>query len=374
MIGGEPPFDLLRRDRRALRRRRHAGRTPRRRARRRRRSGERRARRLAGLVAALALLGAGALRAQDSPHGDLAIACQECHTTASWVPVERDIAVQARVGRAIPLVGMHAVAACAECHTSKVFSRVATACQDCHTDAHAGELGVACSDCHDPRRWDSRDDLYRAHDKTLFPLHGGHARVDCEACHGGQPPEQYKLTPTDCIACHRADFQGATDRRRTADSRSTCQQCHLGVPDDWRAAAFNHSARFPLAGAHAGVACADCHRNGYRGTAGGLLLLPSRRLRGDPRSQPRRRRASRPPARAATAPRPGSRRASTTPRPASRSRARTATIACADCHTQRLHRHAGRLLLLPPRRLRRARASRTTPRPATRPPARTATR
>jgi len=220
---------------------------------------------VAGLLVGLALLAAGAVRAQESPHGDLAIACQECHTTASWTPVGRDIPFRHEtVG--YRLEGMHAVAACAECHTSRVFSRVATACQDCHTDAHAGELGIACSDCHDPRRWDSRAELYRDHDKTLFPLVAGHARVDCEACHGNQPPNQYAATSTECIACHRADFQGATAPPHGGFS-TDCRRCHVGVPDRWRASAFVHTARFPLAGAHSAVDCADCHRGGYQGTA-----------------------------------------------------------------------------------------------------------
>ena len=264
MVGGEPPFDLLRRiglrfggdDAQAAPppAARGAGSA----------GPVRRGAAIAGLLAGLGLLAAGAVRAQESPHGELAIACEECHTTANWVPVRRDIPFR-HESTGYPLLGMHGAAACAECHTSPVFSRVATACQDCHTDAHAGELGNACSNCHDPRRWDNRDDLYRAHDKTLFPLHGGHARIDCEACHGNQPPNQYKLTPTDCIACHRADYQGATSPPHGGFSLA-CQQCHIGIPDDWRAAAFSHTSSFPLAGAHAAAACADCHRNGYRGT------------------------------------------------------------------------------------------------------------
>ncbi|MFN7942612.1 MAG: NAD(P)-binding domain-containing protein [Thermoanaerobaculia bacterium] len=271
MIGGDPPFDLLRRL--GLR---FGGETPAESAGaapapHSSAAGPRRVT-VAGLalaaLAAFAVLGLGApapLAAQENPHGKLAIACEQCHTTGGWTPVRRDIPFR-HAATGYPLVGMHAVAACRECHLDLVFSRVATACQDCHGDPHLGRLGLACQDCHDPRRWEARDDLYRAHSRTLFPLVGGHARVDCEACHGRQAPEEYVLTPTDCYTCHRVDFQSATQPPHGGFS-THCQQCHLGAPDSWQGARFQHTGRFPLVGAHAGVACVDCHRSGYRGVA-----------------------------------------------------------------------------------------------------------
>jgi thioredoxin reductase/Pyruvate/2-oxoacid:ferredoxin oxidoreductase delta subunit len=258
MIGGDPPFDLLRRCGVRFGGDPSADATP--------PPAAGRARggvAAGGLALLLALGGALPAAAQKSPHGDLAIPCTQCHTTEKWTPLARDIPFRHEsVG--YPLIGLHAVAACGECHRGPVFSRVATACADCHQDPHAGELGLACADCHDPRRWDARDDLYRAHDRTLFPLFGGHARVDCDACHAGQSPAQYRQTPTECFDCHRADYTGATDPPHGGFSRD-CRQCHVGIPEGWRAAIFTHTARFPLSGSHAAVDCVDCHRGGYTG-------------------------------------------------------------------------------------------------------------
>jgi thioredoxin reductase/Pyruvate/2-oxoacid:ferredoxin oxidoreductase delta subunit len=253
LIGGEPPFELLRRCGLAF-----GG----------DREGEGGERRRGGIAAALLLAGllaSGAPAvAQQSPHGDLAITCDQCHTTAGWV-VTRDAPFR-HESTGFRLEGMHAVAACTECHREKVFSRVATACSDCHRDPHLGELGLACSDCHDTRRWDPRSEFFSQHSRTVFPLLGGHARVDCEACHGGQPPEQFALTPTDCVACHRADFAAATDPSHEGFP-TDCRQCHSGVAVNWNAPGFAHTALFPLAGAHAGLACADCHTAGTRARA-----------------------------------------------------------------------------------------------------------
>ncbi len=257
LIGGEPPFDLLRgiglafggdapADPAAPRRSRAAA--------------------VAMLTLALAggLSGAAPARAQESPHGNLTMACDDCHTTADWSRVGRD-ARFSHASTGFPLTGAHAVAACAECHRSPVFSQVGTACQDCHRDVHAGELGAVCVNCHDTRRWDPRSDLYHAHDRTLFPLLAAHARVDCEACHGGQPPTEYSRTPIDCYACHRAAFQAATSPPHSGFS-TDCKQCHIGLTDDWHRTTFQHSARFPLTGAHGALACEECHRQGYQGT------------------------------------------------------------------------------------------------------------
>jgi thioredoxin reductase/ferredoxin len=253
LIGGDPPFDLLRRCGLAFGADEPAGgAAP---------AGGRRAALAGALLAAILATGAAA---QESPHGALALACDQCHTTAGW-EVGRDIPFR-HESTGFRLEGMHAVAACAECHREPVFSHVATACQDCHRDEHRGELGLACSSCHDTRRWDVRTELFQAHSKTLFPLFAAHARVDCEACHGGQPPEQFRSTPTDCFACHEADYRAATMPSHSGFT-TNCRQCHTGLAEGWTAPGFQHTASFPLSGAHAGLSCADCHRSGTQATA-----------------------------------------------------------------------------------------------------------
>ncbi len=257
LIGGDPPFDLLRGIGLAFGGEdRSAGAPP----------GKPRTAAVAMLALGLlwGALGARPLGAQQNPHGDLAVACDQCHTTEDWTKVGRDIPFR-HDATGFPLAGMHAVAACAECHRSPVFAHVGTACQDCHQDVHAGELGSVCANCHDTRRWDVRADLYHAHNQTIFPLLAAHARVDCEACHGGQPPTEYSRTPIDCYACHRASYEAATSPPHDGFS-TDCRQCHIGVTDDWHRTTFQHTARFPLTGAHGALGCEDCHRQGYTGT------------------------------------------------------------------------------------------------------------
>jgi len=195
---------------------------------------------------------------QQSPHGEIAYACSECHDTESWKLVEKGRQFR-HEETGYPLSGAHARAACTLCHQTKVFSQVATACQDCHRDAHAGELGQACADCHDTQRWDIRTAFRERHMGTLFPLLGGHARVDCEACHSAAPPRQFTLVPTDCVACHTADYRAATTPAHSG-TPVACQTCHNGASETWTRTNFSHPARFPLSGAHASLACADCHK------------------------------------------------------------------------------------------------------------------
>jgi hypothetical protein len=213
---------------------------------------------------AFALEAAPSLADPTSPHGDLPLACDRCHSESDW-----------RVGREFPfrhdstgydLTGAHAVAACSECHASPIFSRVGIACADCHRDPHQGELGLDCGACHGTRRWESRSEMSRNHSRTLFPLFGGHARIDCEACHADPAPRQFALTPTDCIACHRADYEAAASPPHRAYPLD-CRPCHGSIAEGWRAPGFSHPDRFPLTGDHGGLSCEQCHARGYAGTS-----------------------------------------------------------------------------------------------------------
>ena len=91
-------------------------------------------------------------RAQvTSPHGNLNIACENCHTFTSWRPM-RAVPEFNHDKTKYPLRGMHVNVTCMQCHTSLVFSNVGTRCADCHADLHRGQFGATCEQCHtDPR-------------------------------------------------------------------------------------------------------------------------------------------------------------------------------------------------------------------------------
>jgi hypothetical protein len=82
-------------------------------------------------------------------------------------------------------------------------------------------------------------------------------------CHGGL---NYANTATDCVGCHRADYNSpATLPNHAQVGFSTdCATCHTTV--SWTAPYDHNRTRFPLTGAHRSVDCQSCHGDGvYQG-------------------------------------------------------------------------------------------------------------
>jgi hypothetical protein len=226
---------------------------------------------LAAFVAVLVIVPVLVLRGQstsDEPHGDLQLDCAECHNPEKWVPVDRPPTFR-HATTGFVLESAHAKVSCRGCHRTLVFNRVGTACADCHKDSHRGEMGFQCESCHTPTTWTNQREMFRAHDRTRFPLLAAHSRLDCQACHRSQNPYQYKNTPAECGNCHLETWQQTTDppHEQSGFSRR-CEDCHDITSTTWRGARFSHPASFPLSGGHAGVACASCHVGGvYAGTS-----------------------------------------------------------------------------------------------------------
>lgn len=205
---------------------------------------------------------------QDTHKGRLGTNCASCHNTGGW----RE-AIRAGSGKgfdhsrtAYPLQGRHASVSCEKCHAPGQPLRVKhDRCTDCHKDAHAGlpartaEAG-RCERCHDvngfrPARFGPDD-----HAKTAYPLAGAHLAVACDACHkptgtrGVAIP--LRLGASRCTDCHRDPHEGQVARYL---AKGGCEACH--TVDSWRQVKFDHAqTRYPLAGSHARVACAKCHR------------------------------------------------------------------------------------------------------------------
>jgi hypothetical protein len=225
---------------------------------------------LAAALALLALAPAAAARAQspDEPHGDLQIDCAECHNPERWVPVDKPPTFRHET-TGFALQSAHGRVSCRSCHTTLVFNRVGTACADCHKDAHRGEMGFQCDSCHTPTTWTNQREMFRFHDRTRFPLFASHSRLDCTACHRSQQPYQYKTTPAECGNCHLSTWEQTANPPHVQSGFSRrCEDCHNVTSPTWRSANFSHPASFPLAGGHAGLACARCHAGGvYQGTS-----------------------------------------------------------------------------------------------------------
>jgi hypothetical protein len=180
------------------------------------------------------------------------IECKQCHTEhqgreTDITGLEADLFNHEFTD--FPLTDAHAEQTCSACHSDDVpFRETASTCVGCHEadDAHDGALGSECESCHVPSAW--RDASFD-HDTTEFPLQGVHADTSCASCHSNQT---YVDTPMTCISCHKADDVHDGSRGES------CGDCHSS--SNWNAE-FDHLAEtgFALEGAHADLACANCH-------------------------------------------------------------------------------------------------------------------
>ena len=194
-----------------------------------------------------------------SPHGPLAIPCENCHNAASWRPI-RAVPEFDHNKTKYPLRGMHEKVQCVQCHVKPIFTNVGKNCQDCHSDIHQRKMGTNCAQCHTVQGWNIAVQQVKDH-QNRFPLLGAHAAVQCEDCHKSAAVGQYQGLSTACNSCHLRDFQQAKSPDHVAGQfPQTCDSCHSF--DSWLGATVNHSAppiSFPLTNGHANVPCLNCH-------------------------------------------------------------------------------------------------------------------
>jgi hypothetical protein len=181
--------------------------------------------------------------------------CQRCHSVNDWQSWDRKM-FDHKLAR-FPLTGKHVDVTCEKCHTGTPptwkpleFST----CESCHKDPHQGQFKPKpCTACHDTKGWTSAADKMRSNHPGLS-LANGHRSVDCKECHdrgNNKPPSKGKT----CVGCHR--------QVHVAKFGTDCKDCHasikwVGLPEDTGRA--NHGkTRYPLAGKHGDVACAECH-------------------------------------------------------------------------------------------------------------------
>jgi len=207
---------------------------------------------------------------QDAHGGELGVDCETCHDTNSWESQQR--ALDAHDRSLFPLFASHTGLDCASCHEGQrpfEYVTTPTECSGCHLgtfretanpDHVQAGFGTDCLSCHrrSSMAWDQAVFLH----PPTFPLRGAHAAISCETCHANG----FSSLPRECVACHRQDFQSATNPNHAAGGFSTeCQICH--TENGWIPATFRHElTAFPLRGAHGGLDCSACHARGYAGT------------------------------------------------------------------------------------------------------------
>jgi hypothetical protein len=224
---------------------------------------------LVWLLCGIVLPGFGQGRNQTvsrSPHGNLSIPCQNCHTSVGWKPI-RAAPEFDHDKTSFPLRGLHQGVSCTQCHAKPVFSNTGTHCADCHADIHRRQMGADCAQCHTVKGWNILLQTVREHDNR-FPLVGGHAGLDCADCHKSEAVGQFQGLSIQCYSCHQSTFQQTTAPNHVASGFPTqCEQCH--TINTWLGATFDHLkyTGFALTGMHATLDCVACHVGGkYKGT------------------------------------------------------------------------------------------------------------
>lgn len=183
------------------------------------------------------------------------------------------------------IVELQGATGCVQCHSGEGRD-LADSCAACHEEIGAqlesGEglhgalesrLGRTCGQCHIEHVGDElplvgahafglagvRDrDAYDHHHVAGFDLTGRHDELACRECH--RHADDVTLAPgsrrflgltTECTSCH--------EDPHVREFGGDCASCHGQEHRFDVVAEFDHDARFPLTGAHAGVGCTQCH-------------------------------------------------------------------------------------------------------------------
>jgi hypothetical protein len=150
---------------------------------------------------------------ESDPHQNTLGDCGSCHGETSWTQSLRF----EHEFTEFPLVGMHRIAVCDQCHSSRKFDDAATECAACHDDTHDEVFAEQCQSCHNPGGWEFWDFDHSA--QTTFTLSGSHEGLICASCHS-KKTGLAQNTAKECVACHLGD-----DKHR-GEFGSECQQCH----------------------------------------------------------------------------------------------------------------------------------------------------
>lgn len=112
--------------------------------------------------------------------------CEYCHVVDNWKTVN----TFNHDATDYKLLGKHIKVLCKDCHKEttpeyKIYFVTTSECLTCHKDIHMGQFADngnnnKCESCHNFDSW--RPVLFN-HEKTKFPLEGGHKNVVCIQCH-----------------------------------------------------------------------------------------------------------------------------------------------------------------------------------------------
>ncbi len=139
-------------------------------------------------------------RKDDVHNGQEGKVCDKCHNEKAWgdeVFFDHDLT-------RFPLIGLHAVTPCEECHLGATFRETALDCVTCHKadDEHEEKLGPFCGGCHNPNAWSLWS--FDHNRQTDFELDGAHEGLSCDSCHQRPIKDKIDLSSA-CGHCHQQD-------------------------------------------------------------------------------------------------------------------------------------------------------------------------
>jgi hypothetical protein len=137
---------------------------------------------------------------------------------------------------------------------------------DCHKpDPHQGQFraragGAECASCHTVESFKTTTYTIKEHATSKYPLLGKHAQVECADCHKpAGTATKFKIAFAQCLDCHTDAHRG---QFAAAPHQNRCEDCHSvqGFHPAKFSLTQHQTTKFALDGAHAAVACVDCHR------------------------------------------------------------------------------------------------------------------
>jgi hypothetical protein len=198
---------------------------------------------------------------RDPHESRLSGRCASCHSSRRWNDME---AFEIHRRTRFPLTGMHALAACTECHQrnkEKQWTTVQSDCFACHAsdyldpNIHPSHRGTAssppfpqdCSQCHFASAWSPafvdptaiRSSATSAvsaglggmvipanHDRHFPVSRGPHRGAPCNSCHTSSRTPRL----VHCTGCHAHNTVKLQQQhgRRVASSGAACLSCHPG--------------------------------------------------------------------------------------------------------------------------------------------------
>jgi hypothetical protein len=134
-----------------------------------------------------------------------------------------------------------------------------TLCTKCH-DAAKKPAGFKCLSCHADIRKSLEEKRAGLHSSLIGNDRSGRGCKHCHSEHRGSNVSLIHWSNAPCSTCHEDVHKGQFAGTRYGNR---CENCHTvnGFKPSTFTLVRHRETRFPLAGAHEAIVCAECHKN-----------------------------------------------------------------------------------------------------------------